>query len=86
MIDENTLLVVPSFQAGGTAKAFVPFLPSTPFYALSFPLMPLLSPFMPYKPSGLIPIKPAIYYAGTHIFAHRNSTYKQYDTYDHQRF
>ena len=86
MIDENTLFVVPSFQAGGTAKAFVPFLPSTPLYAPSFPFYALPLPFMPYKPSGLIPIKPAIYFVGNLIFAHRNSTYKQYDTYDHQRF
>ena len=59
MIDENTLFVVPSFQ-GGATKAFVPFLPSTPLYAPSFPFYALPLPFMPYKPSGLIPIKPAI--------------------------
>ena len=78
MIDEKTLPVVPSFK-GGATKAFVPLSPSTPLYALPLP-------FMPHKPSGLIPIKPAIYFVGNLIFAHRNSTYKQYDTYDHQRF
>ncbi len=45
MIDEKTLPVVPSFQAGGTAKAFDPFLPSTPLYALSFPFYALSFPF-----------------------------------------
>ena len=75
MIDENTLFVVPSFQAGGTAKAFVPFLPSTPFYAPSFPFYALPLPFMPYKPSGLIPINPAIYFVGNLIFAHRITTF-----------
>ena len=85
MIDENTLLVVPSFQ-GGLQKHSSLFSLSTPLYAPSFPFYALPLPFMPYKPSGLIPIKPAIYFVGNLIFAHRNSTYKQYDTYDHQRF
>ena len=75
MIDENTLLVVPSFKGGGTTKAFVPFLPSTPLYAPSFPFYALPLPFMPYKPSGLIPIKSAIYFAGNLIFAHRITTF-----------
>ena len=74
MIDENTLPVVPSFQRGDCKSI-------RPFSLLPLPFKPLLSPyalplpFMPYKPSGLIPIKPAIYFAGNLIFAFRISTY-----------